>query len=214
MSNRHVFLGRLRSALAGPDYEPRIPLAPVDADRPRPRYVGRPAGVDAFVAAWEKLGGSVHHARGDQAMAQAVEAAVDGRGPVLVGAEPLVDSLTGDLRWPDCGLAQATKAQVAVVGARAAAAATGTLLVDAAFGRGRSSSLLPPVGVFVLRADTIRDTPSDLLRNHDELYPDGPPSQVVLVTGPSRTADIEMSLTVGVHGPGEVHAVIIHPEDE
>jgi L-lactate utilization protein LutC len=74
---------------------------------------------------------------------------------------------------------------------------------------GRSLSLLPPVAVFVIDAATIVDTPSDVLRQRQRWWPDGVPSQVVLVSGPSRSADIEMTLTVGVHGPGEVHAVIV-----
>jgi len=95
-----------------------------------------------------------------------------------------------------------------VVWATAAIAQTGSIVVDSAR-NARADSLLPDRCVFVVDADTIVDTPGDVLRNRSRWWPSGLPSQIVFVTGPSRSADIEMTLTVGVHGPGVVHAVIV-----
>jgi L-lactate dehydrogenase complex protein LldG len=72
---------------------------------------------------------------------------------------------------------------------------------------GRLISLLPPVHVAVFPR-------SRILANLDELLtviprPADQTSSMVLITGPSRTADIEQILIRGVHGPGEVYAVIV-----
>jgi L-lactate utilization protein LutC len=72
------------------------------------------------------------------------------------------------MQWPECGVEEATKARVGVVGVRAGIVATGTLVVGTAFSRGRSSSRLPPIGVLP-RAETIVDTPSDLPRTQRPL---------------------------------------------
>jgi len=208
MTDRATFLAALRDRMREAAVEPRIPLVPVDGV-PLPVFVGRPSGVDDFVTAWQALGGHVQRVARDDDVAAAVARAVDGRGPVAIGADPLVRHLDADLQWPDCGLEALGGAAVGVVGGVAAVAATGSIVVDAASGAGRSVSLLPDVAVFVIREDSIVDTPSDVLRAHRQRWPEGPPSQVVLVSGPSRSADIEMTLTVGVHGPGEVHAIIV-----
>ena len=81
---------------------------------------------------------------------------------------------------------------------------TGSVVLLAGPGEPRRRSLLPPVHVSVLRED-------DLLPGLRELFAElGPelPSAVAVVTGPSRSADIEQKLTIGVHGPGEVHIVL------
>jgi L-lactate utilization protein LutC len=95
-----------------------------------------------------------------------------------------------------------------VVRATAAIAQTGSVVIDSARTT-RAHSLLPERCVFVIDASTVVDTPADVLRDRARWWPDGLPSQIVLVSGPSRSADIEMTLTVGVHGPGQVHAVIV-----
>ncbi len=64
-----------------------------------------------------------------------------------------------------------------------------------------TASLLPEVHIAVLRASDIEESLEKVMeRRKVETYP-----AVVLVSGPSRTADIEMTLTIGVHGPGELH---------
>ena len=53
------------------------------------------------------------------------------------------------------------------------------------------------------------DTLEDAYRAISEKYTENLPSQLLLITGPSRTADIEKTLTLGAHGPKELH-ILIH----
>jgi L-lactate dehydrogenase complex protein LldG len=104
------------------------------------------------------------------------------------------------------------RAEIGLSGVDCAIAATGTLVLSALPGQMRSVSLLPPVHVAVVRRAQIVATMADYL---GLLSADSPNLQqrltscVSFITGPSRTGDIELSLTVGVHGPGELHLVIL-----
>jgi len=92
-----------------------------------------------------------------------------------------------------------------VTGALAGLADTGTLVLTGGPGRPLSASLLPEIHVALLRAvDVLPSLPEALRRSEVREAP-----AAVLVTGPSRTADIEMTLTIGVHGPKEVHVFLI-----
>jgi len=84
---------------------------------------------------------------------------------------------------------------------------TGSLVMISSQEEARMVSLLPPAHIAVLPA-------SRLLTGLDELYtilpkPADQTSSMVFITGPSRTADIEQILVRGVHGPGEIHVVIV-----
>ena len=79
-------------------------------------------------------------------------------------------------------------------------------------GSERLASLLPPVHVAVIEAAQILPDLFDLfarlqISGHPEM-----PSNLTLITGPSKTGDIELRLTTGVHGPGEWHVIIIRGE--
>jgi L-lactate dehydrogenase complex protein LldG len=93
-----------------------------------------------------------------------------------------------------------------VTGAYAALADNGGLVLVSGPGRGRLASLLPPVHVAVVGARRLRPSLAALLREEPGLLDAG--SNVVIVAGPSRTADIEMTLTHGVHGPKHVHVIL------
>ena len=81
---------------------------------------------------------------------------------------------------------------------------TGSVVLAASPDEPRARSLLPDVHVSLLReADILPDLAALFERLDGEL-----PSALAIVTGPSRSADIEQKLTVGVHGPGEVHVVL------
>ena len=87
-----------------------------------------------------------------------------------------------------------------LTGALAGIAETGTLVLPGGPGRSHSASLLPEIHIAILRS---RDILPDL---HQALKLPAirQAAAAVLVSGPSRTADIEMTLTIGVHGPGEL----------
>jgi L-lactate dehydrogenase complex protein LldG len=215
MTDKEVFISRLRRAAAVRVVPPRRAIVAVDSMPPRVVFAIDTEGVDAFEAALTDVGGTVHRAA-DLIAARALVVEVIGtRSPVVLGCEPDVTALElkGE-RWPDCGLHAAAEAAVTVVGCVAMVAATGSVVVDARSARGRSVSLLPPVCIVVARRSRLVGTPGDVLRNRDDFWPGSVPSQVVFITGPSRSADIEMTLTRGVHGPGELHVVVVGGEGE
>lgn len=96
---------------------------------------------------------------------------------------------------------------VGIVEADYAIASTGALAMVAAPQRPRSVSLLPPVNIVLLQAGRILPDLAAVLR---AVGPQTIASRpMVLVTGPSRTADIEKRIVIGVHGPKELYVVII-----
>ena len=105
---------------------------------------------------------------------------------------------------------------VSVQHAFAAVAETGTLMFPSAPERPTTINLLPDTAVVVLRASKHRRdrmrTRGTLLRA--EMGGPGPamPRNVMLVTGPSRSADIEQTLELGAHGPRRLHVVLIEDD--
>lgn len=96
---------------------------------------------------------------------------------------------------------------VGLTGAVGGLAETGSLALISGPGRGRIASLLPPVHIAVLRVEQLCPTLAHFLAANPGVADVG--SNLIVITGPSRTADIEMTLTRGVHGPGEVQVVLI-----
>jgi L-lactate utilization protein LutB len=90
--------------------------------------------------------------------------------------------------------------KIGLTGALAAAAETGTLALPGGAGRPLQASLLPEIHLAVLHASRIHWSLADLLALPEMTRS----SAAALVSGPSRTGDIELTLTVGVHGPGKV----------
>jgi L-lactate dehydrogenase complex protein LldG len=100
-------------------------------------------------------------------------------------------------RLPDAG--------VAVTGCVLAVAATGSVILAAGPGTPRAASLVPPAHVCLVRSDDIVATLADAMAR---LAGSDPPSAWIWVGGPSRTADLEMRPTIGVHGPRSVDVVL------
>ncbi len=93
--------------------------------------------------------------------------------------------------------------ELGVTGVDAALAETGTILLRSSPEKPRVVSLLPRVHLALLRPAALR---ADLHQAFAEVKNDG---YVVLITGPSRTADIELTLTLGVHGPKSLYVWLL-----
>jgi L-lactate dehydrogenase complex protein LldG len=107
----------------------------------------------------------------------------------------------------------AARAGVGVTGADIVLAETGTLVLISGAGRPRSTSLLPDTHVAIFGKDRLVETLEQVGVILEALHADpaqAPGGAVVnFITGPSRTADIELTLTRGVHGPKDVHAIFV-----
>jgi L-lactate dehydrogenase complex protein LldF len=92
-----------------------------------------------------------------------------------------------------------------ITGVTAAIAETGTLVISSGQGQPLSISLLPEIHMGVIKSSQIVGSMEEAL----QLNAVREASSTALITGPSRTADIEMTLTIGVHGPGELIVYIV-----
>ena len=88
-----------------------------------------------------------------------------------------------------------------------AVAETGSLVVEPSAAHGRALSLVPLVHVAIVEPKCILPDLLDLMKKLAE--PECPRSNVILITGPSKTADIEMNVVTGVHGPNIVKIFLL-----
>lgn len=172
---------------------------------------GRPAApadlAEAFSLQAQALGVHVHRVADEGAAAEVVRGLAAG-GDVAVSDGDLARRVTEGLPAFD-GWAERERvvdAALGVSGVQAAVAETGTLMLESSAERHRVSSLVPPVHVALVRPE---DLVSDLDTAFATAQEQGLAPTVSFITGPSRTADIELKLVVGVHGPRELHVVLL-----
>jgi L-lactate dehydrogenase complex protein LldG len=98
-------------------------------------------------------------------------------------------------------------ADIGLTTAEWAVAETGSLVLTGGPGTGRTVDLLPPIHVAVVPVERVLSTVPEAIEKYAGA--EGLPANVCFHTGPSRSGDIEMSLTIGMHGPGEVCVVLV-----
>lgn len=212
------FLTRLRKRLSVPIPE-NLPHPLVKVPEvPRVRWVDTPDNpVPDFVDAATAVGTIVHRLRGSAGLdaflwevvrANQVKTAVVSEDPETAGVYSRLSALGVEVRTFD-SFHNPARSDIGVTGALWGIAATGTLVLHSRRAGGRSVGLLPPVHVALLEADRILNASEDLFRQMGQRMAGGMPSQLVLATGPSRSGDIELEITVGVHGPKQVWVGII-----
>ena len=187
-------------------------LIPARARQPRK------ALVDLFVANVEKEFGTVTRVAAPKDVPAAIADYLAAQNlPTEAAIAPHPE--LRDIPWSDRpmlrlreGKAVASDA-VAIQHGYAAVAETGTLMLPSAAERPTTLNLLADTEVVVLRASRIvgaYEEAWDILRRER----DGMPRNVMLVTGPSRSADIEQALELGAHGPRRLHVVLVDDDPE
>lgn len=175
---------------------------------------------EAFVNSARVLGTEVYRAgspaAGGQLIARLIQEA--GAQKVALAPAPLLDALAAEKAVAASGAAlltaggvrrRAEEADLGITAFDLAVAETGTLVQDATDLDRRLISMLPPVHLAVVPTDGLVDT---LRHAVERLAAGGVPGYLAFVSGPSRTADIERVLTIGVHGPGRVMVVFVDRE--
>jgi L-lactate dehydrogenase complex protein LldG len=133
--------------------------------------------------------------------ANAIGKAITRNAIDLIRPDRIRDDARADLRD------RIARSDLGVIEADYAIAATGTFCIVATAKRPSSITILPPVNFIVVAADHILPTLADVIA---AVGPDQfARRRVALITGPSRTADIEKMIVIGVHGPKELYAAVI-----
>ena len=96
---------------------------------------------------------------------------------------------------------------IGITGAMAGLADTGSVVVSSGEGRGRLASLLPPIHIALLETRLLFPGIAHFVQAHSDVAKRS--SNLVFITGPSRSGDIEQTMTLGVHGPKELHVILI-----
>jgi len=209
--SRDNVLHRVRTALGRSAGQPVEPPPPVRLNVPE-------AGVESRIAVFcervEALAGKTHRAASLEDARTYVKSVVAGRKSAASNAPVLRECGITAIAGVESGItdpvelrALCASASCGITGADYALADTGTLVMLASPQEARLISLLPPVHIAIVEHER-------LLTGLDELlailpHPAEQTSSMVLITGPSRTADIEQILVRGVHGPGEIHVVVV-----
>ena len=169
--------------------------------------------VEVFIRAAREAEATVDIAPGAgvaERLAEIVEAYAVERAVVSVEAEAVrAGGLLSDLGVEVASYSPeaAAVADLGVTSATHGLASTGSLVVDSSTAGSRAVSLLPRVHLCLLPADRIVPSHADVLRHQSRPMP----SCRVVITGPSRTGDIEQRLTLGAHGPVALHILLLDP---
>jgi L-lactate dehydrogenase complex protein LldG len=109
--------------------------------------------------------------------------------------------------------AQFTEIEAAITPCEFLIARTGSIMVSSALSSGRRLNVFPPVHIVVAFISQLVYDLSDAYREINRRYNGGLPSMISVITGPSRTSDIEKTLILGAHGPKELIVLLINTKN-
>jgi len=215
MSSRDAILSRIRTSLSN---EPDRQLPPIPEVWP----VENPSVetmVDRFTAELEAVTGEIHRCETMEAAAEKLSAIVEELDAESIGRtdHPLCDELVADLPpecfvldKPDVDATELAKLPAALVAADTLLADTGTSMVACATPHHRLMCYMPPVCIVIAKTDQlVEHMPAAWEKIAARAADPELRGEFVFITGPSRTADIEKILILGVHGPKRLVVLLV-----
>lgn len=130
---------------------------------------------------------------------------------ITVSDSEIVKQITSELNAANTLIENASakmlfESDLGITSAQFGIAETGTLVLESDHEFHRLTSLVPPIHVCLLEAKNLRQTLGETLRILERDLS----RTITFITGPSRTSDIELTLAIGVHGPAELHVIILN----
>ena len=224
MTTRAAFLERVRHAVTEGNRAGTVPQLP---ERGHVGYQGAGADpVQRFCTELAAAGGKGYIATDSTDVMRIIEQIVQAHSAkrMLLSRGGLIDRMELPAKLSQLGLQVTTlddveknphepffAAEVGITNVHRLIAETGTVVVASRPNEPRSVSLLPPVHIALAERSQLLPDLFDLFDLFSPLPNPGksaPPSCLTLITGPSKTGDIELRLVTGVHGPGEVHVIV------
>ena len=227
---REEVLSRIKAALKSEAPEKGLSFASPRPDEIRQRCDEQRASlIERFAAELTRVGGHLFRAASPASASEYVErlALSAGARGVIGWDSPLIESIAPPQLFERIGVEflpdraegaagdfvrAAINSDLGITAVDYALADTGTLVLISGPGRARSASLVPPVHLAVVEARQIISGLDDLfalLAEAGDASNRHPASAITFITGPSRTADIELTLVVGVHGPQQLHVILL-----
>jgi L-lactate utilization protein LutC len=225
MTGRDAFLQRVKRAVAEGN------RAGAAQKLPEPSGVGyQGAGPDPMQRFCQELavaGGKAYVAADGKAVMHTIQSIVQAHNArkLLLSRGGLIEQMNLpaklkqlglDVRTVDASLNDSREvfftAEVGITNVHRLIAETGTVVLASSPDEPRSASLLPSVHIALAdRSQLLADLFDlfDLFAPSAALAKSTPPSCLTLITGPSKTGDIELKLVTGVHGPGEIHVILL-----
>lgn len=168
---------------------------------------------ETFATEFIKLGGKFVYCANELELLEGIAALHDSSGwKQLLCSEPYLLNLfyKGRLDFIEPADAAQETADACITGCEALVARTGSLLLTSAQPMGRVAPVFFPVHIVVAFSRQLVPDVADALALMQSRYGSDMPSMINLNTGASRTADIEKTLVVGVHGPKEVYCFFVN----
>ena|SRR5690554_4120482 len=216
MSARDSILQRLRNRSGGKLSVPECDFSVLQ--RPPSSVAER---VDLFEKTIESVHGEVHRCTGDSWVARLAEIlSARGARSLLIprehqigrslresGQDDLPELLIYDEPIKSWQPHLFNNVDASITSTRGGIAETGSLILWPTPDEPRLMSLVPPIHIAVLEASELYATFHEAMQAQD--WASGMPTNALLVSGPSKTADIEQTLAYGVHGPKELIVMVI-----